>query len=217
MEIGMKLKAVFIDLDGTLADSIPRLYNFYQTLVESFGSQATPEEFNALNGKTISEIAFELKANHQWHITVTELVQVYEERLKEEYRRHIHPFPYAKSVLEHLHNKGIFLALVTSAKQELAKAFLEAHHLGIFFNALCTGENLSKGKPDPEIYQNALHSLNCEKDSICVIEDSTNGIQAAVAAGLHVLALNPSSLENAQVKRVADWKEIEQKLDASYD
>lgn len=213
----MKLRAVLVDLDGTLADSISHLYNFYQTLLESYGIPGTPEEFQRLNGKTIPEIANDLRKTHRLKVSAEELTQAYEGNLKEVYRKNVHPFPYAKTVLQNLHQKGIILALVTSAKKDLAHAFLDAHKLTSLFNFICTGENVSKGKPDPEIYEKALHFFHDPKESICAIEDSNNGIQAALSAGLHILALNSSFPEHTQVTKVANWQEIEKKLQINYE
>jgi len=86
----------------------------------------------------------------------------------------------------------IQLAIATTTTLENVSALLEAH-LGPcwadIFPVVCAGDMVALKKPAPDIYQLALHHLSVPKPYCLAIEDSRNGVQSALAAGLHVVAL----------------------------
>jgi len=211
------LKAVLVDLDGTLADSLPTLFQFYQTFLSENQCKGTQTEFQHLNGATILEVVHYLKKKHHLTKSTEDLYAIYQNGIAEGYAQHIKLFTGAKNVLQHLYKHGVTLAMVTSAKRPLLDSFLKNHHLSHLFAFTCTGEEIHKGKPSPEIYEKAFQHLTCAKENVCVIEDAKNGIQAALSAGFRVFALNPDFPAHPEVTKVLNWHEIDVQLKKHYE
>lgn len=211
------LKSVLVDLDGTLADSLPELFNFYQTFLRRYQCSGSQAEFQQLNGATIWEVVQHLKQKYRLPESIENLYAAYQDGIARGYALRIKLFPNAKNVLQHLFDRGLTLAIVTSAKRPLLEAFLKNHQLSHLFTFTCTGEEISKGKPNPEIYEKAFQHLTCAKENVCVIEDSSNGIQAALLAGFHVFALNSAFPAHPEVTKVLNWNEIEAQLQKHYE
>lgn len=203
------LKMLFVDLDGTLADSIPLLYHFYQAFLARYGKEGNVDDFQRLNGPTIPEVVRILKQIYALQEPVEQLLQTYEQILLDGYAKETPLAPYAKETLLNLRRQGVNLGLVTAAKKTLADAFLKSHGMDDWFAFVCAGDHLIKGKPDPEIYEKAVLLAGCEKPHICVIEDSENGVKAALAADLAVIQID---LRQQKPQIAGNWKEIYQRL-----
>ncbi len=87
------------------------------------------------------------------------------------------------NLLERLKKNGVLIALATSSRREIAEEYLLSAKVLRFFDITVTGEEVEKGKPDPEIFIKAASELNCEPTNCFIFEDSQNGILAASAAG----------------------------------
>lgn len=87
------------------------------------------------------------------------------------------------NLLERLKKNGVLIALATSSRREIAEEYLLSARVLRFFDITIFGEEVEKGKPDPEIFLKATRELNCEPKNCFIFEDSQNGILAASAAG----------------------------------
>lgn len=183
------LKALLIDLDGTLADSGNILYNAYETLLKKRGLKPTQEEFSTLVGPTIKEAALILQKKYNLEPLYSEwkgfLVPYYQEKIA--------LTAGSKELLELA--KGRWkLALVTSAEEDLATYFLKRHNLK--FDALICKEHIKASKPDPEPYLVALKWLDISAKEAIAIEDSENGVLSATRAGIHTLQITDTNKMN---------------------
>ncbi|MFN8390797.1 MAG: HAD family phosphatase [Bdellovibrionota bacterium] len=84
-------------------------------------------------------------------------------------------------------SKSYRLALCSSASLKNVELFLRSSGTEPLFELVIAGDQVQSAKPDPQIYQLALEKLELEPDEVCVVEDSTAGIEAAVGAGARVL------------------------------
>ena len=106
-------------------------------------------------------------------------------QLEVEYVRK-HGLPVKKglyNLLERLKKNGVLIALATSSRREIAEEYLLSAKVLRFFDIIVTGEEVEKGKPEPEIFLKAARELNCEPSNCFIFEDSQNGILAASASG----------------------------------
>lgn len=177
------LKALLIDLDGTLADSLPLLYHIYSEFLLSHQREGSLEEFNSLNGLTLPQVVEELVKKYAIKEHPDELVSKYSERLDHYYQDHLPVFPFAKECLTYAKVMGLKLALVTSAKPALAKAFLKQHGLDI--PDIITPDG--PGKPAPDIYVKALKKLQVDPHEALAIEDAPHGLASAQGAKIPVV------------------------------
>lgn len=183
------LKAILIDLDGTLADTIPVLYETYLQFMAAKEQKGTPEEFATLMGPTISQIVDILNKKYHWNESPKQLTQQYWHLLATLYSDHLGLFPGAKQFIRHIKQKGVKVALVTSAASDLADSFLKKHQLTEYFDCIVTGDDVARGKPDPEAYLKALSHLKLRPEEAFVIEDSRSGIQSARTAQIPTIQI----------------------------
>ncbi len=107
-------------------------------------------------------------------------------------------------LLELLTAKNIKIALATSGVNEYADLVLDKLKIRHFFQAIVTGDDVKKGKPDPECFLKAADKLDVEPSDCIVIEDAENGVQAAKAAGMKAIGYQNLSNPYRQDLKKAD-------------
>ncbi|HGF7712518.1 TPA: HAD family hydrolase [Enterococcus faecium] len=180
----MSLGVIF-DMDGVLVDSesfyFERRMNFFKE------KNLTPGSANRLDYVGLTE-------NDIWEVLASSRED--RNKLRKEYHeyRDKHPIDFskalrnkAKEVLLFLKKEKIKVALASSSPKKEINEMLMQNTLMSYFDFIISGEDLSKSKPHPEIYQIAIAALDC--DHYIAVEDSPVGIQAAKSAGLYTLAL----------------------------
>lgn len=211
------LKALLVDLDGTLADTVSPLYGLYRDLLSPFGIIGTQAEFKELNGKSLMEIVAVLKGRYHLPVAEKTLFDDYQAKVKAIYQE-IALFPYVAETLAMVKEGGVRIVLVTSANLELAKLFLKSHALTDRFDAIQTSEGLP-GKPSAEIYKSALKLAGVGLEHAVAVEDSENGFEAARGAGIYTLRLE-SNVKGVVWKEgyahVQDWQVIYKILAINY-
>jgi HAD superfamily hydrolase (TIGR01509 family) len=205
-------QALLIDMDGTLVDSLPTLFEAYRSFLRRFGYSGSTEEFQALIGPSLEEIVALLKGRYNLSNGVSDLLDFYQLGLIAAYRSKIRALPFVRETLEYAKVQGMKLALVTSAPEHIAEACLEGVSLGVFFDAVVTKHDVLRCKPAPDLYLKALASLDIQAEAAWAIEDSPSGVVSAAAAGIDVLWLTQSqaqiSVPEGRYRRVDDWNMI---------
>lgn len=201
-----KLKAILIDFDGTLVDSLPALYKVYLDFLNYYNKQGSYEEFLTLNGPTITEIAAYLGEKYEISKRIDLLSKRYHEMLSEAYQSDANLFFGAIQFIEWAQGKNLTLCIVSSADRSLIESSLLKHHLSEFFIIPVFDETHRKGKPDPFLYNNALATLQLEPDQTLAIEDSPNGIISATAAGIPTIALHMPASDLATP--ILTWEQL---------
>lgn len=123
--------------------------------------------------------------DESWEQLAVESNRIFLDILEE----HLAPMPGLFALLEGLEAAGIRKAIATSSKRELADACLSPFDLQSRFQFILTSEDVTHGKPNPEIYVKAAQRLGLEPAQTLVLEDSENGCRAAVAAGAFAVAV----------------------------
>ena len=95
--------------------------------------------------------------------------------------------PYAREILEELQAAGVKLALATSTNRDKAEEEMRGAGLWDFFSVVCFGNEVAHGKPAPDIFLLAAERLGLAPAECAVLEDSSNGVAAGVAAGMESL------------------------------
>jgi HAD superfamily hydrolase (TIGR01509 family) len=183
------LRALLLDLDGTVASSLPALERVYRTFLADHGSEGSPEEFRSLDGPSVPEIVERLKKRHALAGDVEDLVTDYRRRVREAYAGAALPAEGALGLLRRATYLGVRVALVTSCPAEVAGAFLVRHGLDRYFEAVVDSAGLPRGKPDPAVYLRALDLLGIAPSDALAVEDSKSGVEAANGAGVRVFAV----------------------------
>lgn len=213
------LKAILIDLDGTLLDSLDPLYQTYYKFLYKYGIIGTQEEFNQLIGPSLFEVVKILKKKYNLTETDVALYIEYENLLKHSYPFGHKLFNGAKDFILYAKEKQWKLAIVTSASLSFVENFLKVNHLEQLFDLLVTSTESHKSKPSPESYQKALRLLEIKPSESIAIEDSPQGIQAALSAGIPTIQITHgrSQIHSKECYSLKDWQAILQAFKKKYE
>ncbi|KAF3362077.1 Pyrophosphatase PpaX [Chlamydiales bacterium STE3] len=209
------VKAVLIDLDGTLVDSTPALYQVYLKFLEHYGHKGNKEEFNSLVGPSIDEIVSTLKTQYKLEDDNEKLANMYVSFIMLQGFEGTELFTGVREFLDYAKEKGLKLAIVTSGTHALVKTCLDPFGIYERFDAILTSEDVKQAKPFPEIYELALSKLKVPAEEAVAIEDSTVGAASAKGAGLPVLFItHGKSVEGIEAyQAVNNWKECLEYVD----
>ncbi len=182
-------KAVLLDLDGTLADSIAALKTVYVSFLSRFGARGSDAEFGHLNGPPLAAIIAVLKDVHHLPGDAARLQEEYAAMVREAHRS-APPAAGAKQVLRVAREHGWKIAVVTSSARCMAAEWLAGNRLSSNVDVIVGGDEVARGKPAPDPYALALSRLGCLPTACLAVEDSRLGALSALAAGVptHVLA-----------------------------
>lgn len=176
-------RGLFLDLDGTLADSLPALRRAYDHFLGHYGRQGNETEFETLNGPPLAEVVALLGRDHGLPGKPEEWLALYR-TLTDRMHEEAAPILGAREIVEQAKARGWTVAVVTSAANAAASTWLKRVRLDGFIANIVGGDEVRRGKPDPEPYRLALERTCCVADASLAVEDSVQGARAALAAGL---------------------------------
>jgi len=182
----MKYKAVIFDMDGVLIDSEPLHKIIGLKMIQELRIPPNIEIFKRFTGTTVISMweilaqEFPLKQNPD------ELASIYNNRFAEKLKtsNNVLLFEGIIDVLEMLKNKGIQVALASSSSREIVDTVLNKFGLNKYFSVTVTGSDVKHSKPHPEIFLTASKKLDVSPSYCIVVEDSPNGVKAALLAGM---------------------------------
>lgn len=210
------VEAVIFDLDGVLADTEPFSIEAGRMTMKEYGIKLTPGEKRRAFGRTDLDIsAYAIKLRNldlKPEALVRRKDRIYSGLIKGKLK----PMPGAWELLKNLKKRGMPFAVASSGTPEKINATLTETGLGRMFNIIVSAEDITRGKPDPDIFLKAAEKLGARPENCLVVEDSQAGIEAAKAAGMKCLALkspNTYGQDLSKADRVIDsLKEVEEEL-----
>lgn len=180
----MPLSAVIFDFDGVVIDSHHAHGQSWFALAEEIGKTLTQEQFHSTFGQR-NETIIPLLGWSQDPATIKTLGNrkevIYREIME---RVGIEALPGVVGLLEDLKSAGIPTAVGTSAERENIECVFRILGIGHLFQDVAASEDVSKGKPDPEVFLKAAGKLGIDPSECVVIEDAHVGLRAARSAGM---------------------------------
>lgn len=199
----MRYKAIIFDLDGVICHTDHYHYQAWKQVADELGIYFDETINNRLRGVSRME-SFEIilekysgtmtkEEKEEW---VAKKNGIYKELLK-----NMSPLDLSEEVkdtLEKLREMGLALAIGSSSRN--AGFILERLGLHDFFDAVSDGNNITRSKPDPEVFVKAAQFLNENPKDCLVVEDAKAGLEAALAGGMECAAIGDAVLSN-----MANW------------
>jgi len=183
--------AVIFDLDGVLLDSEQRWNEAKEDLVRESGGRWSTDAPEAMMGMSSHEWSAYLRDELGVPLGADEINREVVRRMDESYRRELPLLPGAREAVLMLAGRWP-LGLASSSNREIIDRFLELSGLGGSFAVDLSSEEVGRGKPAPDVYLEAAAALAVEPSRCVAIEDSANGLRAAAAADMPVIAVpNP--------------------------
>jgi HAD superfamily hydrolase (TIGR01509 family) len=183
------IEAVVFDMDGVLIDSEPVWERVRRRFVADHGGRWADDTQDRLMGMSTAEWSAYLATD----LGITGLTpqQVADQvitAMADEYSRHLPLLPGAIGAVRALAGRWP-LAVASSSPRSLIETVLATADLGSAFAAIVSSEEVPRGKPAPDVYLAAAERLSAAPTACVGVEDSSNGLRAAVAAGLTVIAI----------------------------
>lgn len=191
------MKAVIFDLDGVICFTDEYHYRAWKALAEKLGIERFGREDNArqrgVSRMESLEIVLE-KSDKQYTAEEKKQFADYKNLLYVEMLRDMSEKDLSDEVrdtLNELRRRGVKLAIGSSSKN--TPYILERLGLGAFFDAVSDGNNITRSKPDPEVFLKAAEFLNLPPEECYVIEDAFAGIDAGNAGGFSTVAIGEAT------------------------
>jgi HAD superfamily hydrolase (TIGR01509 family) len=182
------IDAVIFDLDGVLLDSEAAWRDAKRDLVSEWGGRWKEEASRAMLGMSAPEWSVYMRDELEVDREPAEIDAAVVERLLAGYRERLPLLPGAVEAVERLAARWP-LGLASSSNLEVIEVVMEAGGFARHFRTWVSSEEVARGKPAPDVFLEAARRLDVEPTACAAIEDSHNGILAAHAAGMPVLAL----------------------------
>lgn len=183
-------QAVIFDFDGTIADTF---HLHEQAFNETLAGYPVQFRYHDFAGMSTKEAMARLFLHNQIELDEAEklrLVKEKQQRANRLYKESVDFIPGAKAFIEALAAQQFKMYVASSGSKMNVTAGLQA--LGVFelFLDVVTADDVTKAKPDPEIFQSVLIRNNLEAAAAVVIEDAVSGIRSAAAAGIDVICID---------------------------
>ena len=201
------IEAVIFDLDGTLVDS---MWVWQSIDLEYLGKRniTVPKGLNKrLEGMSFEEVAAFFKGNFGLEDSVEEIVDEWNQMAWDKYEHEVKLKHGVRDFLRYLKKRNIKIGIATSNSRTLAELVLKANDIDKYIDKIVTSTEVSKGKPEPDVYLKAAEELNQNPCKCLVFEDVLNGMIAGKRAQMKVCAVyDKASHATIEEKReVADY------------
>lgn len=178
-------RAVLWDMDGVLVDSAAYHFAAWSDVFAQENVAYTHEEFRATFGQRNDTVLRRLLGDHIDDAEIARISDrkeaIYRRRLRED---GIDALPGVRHWLQALHEAGWRQAVASAAPRANVDAVLDALRIGRFFDAITSAEDVTRGKPDPQVYLTAAARVGASPTHAIVIEDAPAGLEGARRAGM---------------------------------
>lgn len=200
------IEAIIFDMDGVLVDSEPHHVAIEKHQFNLNGISISNEEHQKFMGTTSENMWRKIASRYQLERPVEELI----EQNQTESLRYFNELPGIPvmpglvDLLEKLKSKNYPLAVASSSVPEIIELILQKTDLRKYFQVVVSGQEADKSKPEPDVFLLAAQKLGVIPKNCMVVEDSENGIKAALAAGMICVAyqspgVDPKTQEKADI------------------
>jgi HAD superfamily hydrolase (TIGR01509 family) len=184
------VRAVIFDFDGLLADSEPLQIHAWQQFLSRYDKRLEPDLLHEMFGLRVRDSSKLVRERLDLPISPEQVMDERDEIFMELVERELSLFPGARPLVSRLSEMhSIRLALATSGRRPYIELALRTSGLAGAFEVEVNGDDVQRGKPDPEIYLRAAQRLGVAPGACVALEDAPHGIHSAKSAGMRCLAV----------------------------
>lgn len=212
------LKAVLFDMDGVIVDTEPLHYKAYHQMFDDVSIEVPEDIYKTFTGQSTLEICKILCHKFQLTKSPEELVAIKRKHFEYLFNNDtdLQLLDGVLELIKNYHSHQLTLVLASSASMPNINRIFKRFDLDQYFMAKLSGADLKASKPHPEIFIKAAEASGFKKEECIVIEDSTNGIEAAKAASIFCVGFkSPHSVNQDYSKAnkvISAFTEIHYKL-----
>ena len=176
-------------MDGVIVDTEPVHHYAYNEYFKQLNIEITPEIYASFTGNSTKNIFEKLKEQFQLKEDVQTLIETKRNLFNDAFdnKKDLYLLDGVEDLIKDLHSNGMQLVLASSSAKVTINRIFNRFDLHKYFSHIVSGEDFPKSKPHPAIFQHAVLLSETPIQNCIVIEDSTNGILAAKAAGIYCI------------------------------
>lgn len=208
------IQTVIFDMDGVIVDTEPVHHYAYNTHFKQLNIDVSPEMYASFTGNSTKNIFERLKSQFNLDEDVQTLVDTKRNLFNDAFdsKDDLHLLDGVEDLIKDLHSNGMQLILASSSATVTINRIFNRFGLYKYFSHIVSGEDFPKSKPHPAIFLKAAELANTPVENCIVIEDSTNGIMAAKAAGIYCIGYDSfhSKMQDYSLADlvISDFKEL---------
>lgn len=185
------IKAVIFDMDGVITDTQPLHNKTNAEVLQFYGIPLTEEDLSKFAGipnkKIFPDLFKKYNIKSDPNKAVLEKWRLITKRTKK-----VRPISGVLNFIKNLHGNNFKLALASSSTENFINHILNSLKIKHFFTIIINGDEIKKGKPNPDIFLKAAEKLNINPANCLVLEDTPSGVKAAKSAGMKCIAITTS-------------------------
>tara|TARA_A100001037_G_scaffold306854_1_gene357255 strand:- start:24834 stop:25493 length:660 start_codon:yes stop_codon:yes gene_type:complete len=203
--MGKVYEAILFDMDGVLLDSEPLFLKAINDSLIEYGVDVITDEENRsfLIGTTIHQTWERIKSVRSLDKSVEELISDYEQHVLQIFGGPLDARPGVKDLVAYCKSQHIPIAVASSSQHRWIDIKLKAIGLYDVFDSVMGGDDVTNGKPDPEVYLRSAEKLGISPIDCIAVEDSPVGIASAVSSGAYTIAVKTDSTLGLDVSAAA--------------
>jgi beta-phosphoglucomutase len=211
----MTIKAILFDMDGVLIEAKEWHFEALNKALDLFGMPISRyDHLTTFDGlptrKKLEMLSLEKGLPKELHEFINEMKQQYTIDIVQMQCKPRFVHEYALSSLK---ANGYLMAVCSNSVRNSVVSMMRKANLDSYLDIMISNEDVANGKPDPEMYLNAISHFGLKPNECLIVEDNENGIRAAKASGAHLLVVKEvedTNLRNIQ-SRIAEIEHSEKK------
>ena len=184
------IKAVIFDMDGLMIDSERVTFEGYQQIMGQMGLTITSDFYKTLLGKPLKGIFQRFYDVYGNDFPIESVIKDVHAYMADRFETEGVPLKEGLvPLLKYCRENGYRTIVATSSNRNRVDTILSSADIEQYFDDSICGDEVTKGKPDPEVFLKSCEKLGVSTDEAVVLEDSEAGIQASYAAGIRVICV----------------------------
>ena len=184
-----KNKAVIWDMDGVIANTAPYHFKSWQGVFKKRGIDFTEDDFRKTFGQRNNSIIRMILGAGVSQQEIDAITHEKEKSFRQNIGKNIKPFSGVIELMKSLAEGQFKMALATSTPMENVRLLIAGLGIAEYFESIVSDEDVTEGKPNPQVFLVAARRLGVKPENCIVIEDSVAGVTAAKRAGMRCLAV----------------------------